>query len=122
MWLKYTYMEETVENIAGARAIFERWMEWEPEDQYWSTYINFELRYRELDRARTIFERFVMVHPEVKNWIRYARFEYKHGFIHSARSIFERAIEFFGDEYMNEEDKCNFMSSLDSADHFSTMS
>ena len=103
LWLKYTYMEETVENIPGARAIFERWMEWEPDDQYWSTYINFELRYRELDRARTIFERFVMVHPEVKNWIRYARFETKHGFIHSARSIFERAIEFLGDEYMSEE-------------------
>ena len=43
--MKYSYMEETVGNIPGARAIFERWMDWEPEDQYWSTYINFELRY-----------------------------------------------------------------------------
>jgi crooked neck len=37
-------MEETLGNIGGCRAIFERWMEWEPEDQYWLTYINFELR------------------------------------------------------------------------------
>ena len=103
LWLKYTYMEETVGNIAGARAIFERWMEWEPEDQYWSTFINFELRYKELDRARQIFERFVMVHPDVKNWIRYASFEQRHGFINSARSIYERAVEFFGDEYLSEE-------------------
>ena len=68
--MKYSYMEETVGNIPGARAIFERWMEWEPEDQYWSTYVNFELRYKELERARRIFERFVMIHPDVKNWIR----------------------------------------------------
>ena len=94
-------MEETVGNIPGARAIFERWMDWEPEDQYWSTYINFELRYivsnkfcgelgmlfsrfcryKELERARVIFERFVMIHPDVKNWIRYATFEHRNGFI-----------------------------------------
>jgi len=103
LWLKYTYMEETVANVPGARAIFERWMEWEPEDQYWSTYINFELRYKELERARTIFERFVMVHPDVRNWIRYASFEQRHGFVNSARAIYERAVEFFGDEYLNEE-------------------
>ncbi len=43
-----------------------------------------------------------MVHPDVKNWIRFAKFEEGHGFIKSARSIFERAVEFFGDEYMEE--------------------
>jgi crooked neck len=37
-------MEETLGNVGGCRAIFERWMEWQPEDQYWLTYINFELR------------------------------------------------------------------------------
>ena len=37
-------MEETLGNVGGCRAIFERWMEWEPEDQYWLTFINFELR------------------------------------------------------------------------------
>ena len=51
---------------AGARQAFERWMEWEPEEQAWHSYINFELRYKELDRARHIYERFVMIHPEVK--------------------------------------------------------
>lgn len=102
LWLKYTYMEEMLENIGGCRAIFERWMEWQPEDQYWLTYINFEMRYKEIDRARDIFDRFVYVHPEVKNWIKYAKFEQRHGFINSSRAIYERAIEFFGDEYMDE--------------------
>lgn len=101
-WYKYTYMEEMLENVAGARQVFERWMEWQPEEQAWQTYINFELRYKELDRARGIYERFVMVHPDVKNWIKYARFEENHSFIQGSRTVFERAVEFFGEENMDE--------------------
>ncbi|XP_052767200.1 crooked neck-like protein 1 [Mya arenaria] len=101
-WYKYTYMEEMLGNIAGCRQVFERWMEWEPEEQAWHSYINFELRYKELDRARMIYERFVIIHPEVKNWIKYARFEQKNSYINSARSIYERAIEYFGEDNMDE--------------------
>ena len=35
-------------------------MEWEPEEQAWHSYINFELRYKELDRARGIYERYIL--------------------------------------------------------------
>jgi len=101
-WYKYTYMEEMLENVQGCRAVFERWMEWEPEEQAWLTYVKFELRYKEIDRARHIYERFVFIHPTVKNWTRFAKFEEGHGFIKSARSIYERAVEFFGEEYMDE--------------------
>ncbi|XP_077286447.1 pre-mRNA splicing factor crn [Arctopsyche grandis] len=101
-WYKYTYMEEMLENVAGARQVFERWMEWQPDEQAWQTYINFELRYKEIDRAREIYERFVMVHPDVKNWIKYARFEENHGFTNGARKVFEKAVEFFGDEALDE--------------------
>ena len=38
----------------------ERWMEWEPEEQSWHSYINMELRYKELDRARAIYERYIL--------------------------------------------------------------
>ncbi|XP_067942125.1 crooked neck-like protein 1 [Watersipora subatra] len=101
-WYKYTYMEEMLGNVAGCRQVFERWMEWQPEEQAWQSYINFELRYKELDRARSVYERFCLVHPEIKNWIKYARFEEKHNYIQSARSIYERAVEFFGEENMEE--------------------
>jgi crooked neck len=37
-------MEEMLANIAGCRQVFERWMEWQPDEQAWQTYINFELR------------------------------------------------------------------------------
>lgn len=40
-------------------------MEWEPEEQAWSSYINMELRYKEIDRARDIYQKFVLVHPTV---------------------------------------------------------
>lgn len=102
LWYKYTYMEEMLGNIAGARQVFERWMEWEPHEQAWQTYINFELRYKELDRARQIYERFVMVHPDVRHWIKYAKFEEHNGYISSARRVYERAVEFFGEDYMDE--------------------
>merc|ERR1739838_972263 len=102
LWLKYTYMEEMLENIPACRALLKRWMEWQPEDQYWLTYVNFEMRYKEIDRARGIFERFVYVHPEIKNWLKYAKFEQRAGFLSSAHSIYEKAIDFFGEEYMDE--------------------
>ncbi|XP_064601613.1 crooked neck-like protein 1 [Liolophura sinensis] len=102
LWYKYTYMEEMLGNIAGTRQVFERWMEWEPHEQAWHSYINFELRCKELDRARSIYERFVITHPEIKNWIKYAKFEEKNGYINSSRKIYERAVEFFGEENMDE--------------------
>nr|XP_005483519.1 crooked neck-like protein 1 [Zonotrichia albicollis] len=101
-WYKYTYMEEMLGNVAGSRQVFERWIEWQPEEQAWHSYINFELRYKEVDRARSIYERFVLVHPSVKNWIRYARFEEKHSYLAHARKVYERAVEFFGEEHMDE--------------------
>ncbi|VDM97502.1 unnamed protein product, partial [Onchocerca ochengi] len=79
-WLKYSYMEELIGNIPGARQVFERWMEWEPPEQAWQTYVNFELRYKEIDRARTIWQRFLHVHGhDVKQWLRYAKFEERFG-------------------------------------------
>ncbi|KAJ8008895.1 hypothetical protein DPEC_G00083180 [Dallia pectoralis] len=44
----------------------------------------------------------VIVHPDVKNWIKYARFEEKHGYIAHGRKVFERAVEFFGEEHVDE--------------------
>lgn len=53
-------MEEMLGNVAGCRQVFERWMEWEPEEQAWHSYINFELRYKEVDKARCIYERYIL--------------------------------------------------------------
>ena len=39
LWYKYTYMEEMLGNVNGARTIFERWMAWEPDDVAWGAYV-----------------------------------------------------------------------------------
>ena len=71
LWYKYVHMEETLGNVEGARSVFERWMQWEPEEAAWSSYIKLEKRHGEFERARAIFERFTIVHPEAKNWIKW---------------------------------------------------
>jgi crooked neck len=43
-WFKYTYTEEMLDNIAGARQVFERWMAWEPPEEAWLAYIKLEKR------------------------------------------------------------------------------
>lgn len=63
-------------------------MEWEPPEQAWQTYVNFELRYKEIDRARTIWQRFLHVHGhDVKQWLRYAKFEERFGYTGNARAV-----------------------------------
>ncbi|GLJ15384.1 hypothetical protein SUGI_0252520 [Cryptomeria japonica] len=103
LWYKYIHMEEMLGNVAGARQVFERWMNWEPDDHGWSAYIKFELNYNEVDRARAIFEKYVQCHPTVKAWIRYAKFEMKNGEIPKARRFYERAVDQLGEDGQTEE-------------------
>ncbi|KAG0288089.1 NineTeen Complex (NTC) component [Dissophora globulifera] len=98
----YTYMEEMLEEVARARQIFERWMQWEPEEEAWMAYVKFEKRYKEMDRARAVYERFVHIHPDSKNWIKWAEFEEREGSTEKARDIFTRAIEVMGEELMEQ--------------------
>ncbi|GAB4857491.1 Crooked neck-like protein 1 [Ancistrocladus abbreviatus] len=98
LWYKYIHMEEMLGNVAGARQIFERWMQWEPDQQGWLSYIKFELRYNEIDRARAIYERFLQCHPKVGAWIRYAKFEMKNGEVARARNCYERAVDKLADD------------------------
>ena len=39
LWYKYIHMEEMLGNVAGARQIFERWMQWAPDHHGWMAYI-----------------------------------------------------------------------------------
>ena len=98
LWYKYTYMEEVLANVVNCRQVFERWMSWQPEEQAWQTFVNFEMRHQEVERARDILTRFVSCHPDVKNWIKFAKFEERNGFIDRSRQLYEQAMDFFGDE------------------------
>jgi len=97
LWYKYTYLEELLQNIPGARQVFERWMKWEPDDKAWQAYIKLEERFQEFDRASALYERWVAVRPEPRVWIKWAKFEEGRGRVDKARQVFQTAVEFFGD-------------------------
>ncbi|CAG8446743.1 16484_t:CDS:10 [Acaulospora colombiana] len=99
---KYTYMEEMLGNVAGSRQIFERWMQWEPDESAWNAYIKMERRYNETDRARAIYERFVSVHPEPKNWLKWVKFEEEQHNLEKCREIYSRAIEALGEDHIEQ--------------------
>ena len=67
-----------------------------------------KFRYKEYDRARGIYERFILCHPEVTNWIKYAKWEERLGAVTRARNVYERAIDFYGDEFLDERLFVNF--------------
>lgn len=98
LWYKYVYLEELLQNVPGARQVFERWMKWEPDDKAWQAYIKLEERYNELDRASSIYERWIAVRPEPRVWVKWAKFEEDRTKLDKAREVFQTALEFFGDE------------------------
>jgi crooked neck len=98
LWYKYVYLEELLQNVPGARQVFERWMAWEPDDKAWAAYVKLEERYQEHDRASTIFERWVAVRPEPRVWVKWGKFEEERGRMDKAREVFQTALEFFGDD------------------------
>jgi len=91
-WFKYTYMEEMVENYAVCRAVFERWMAWEPDDKAWHAYAAFEERRQDARRARAVLERFVKCHPRLPSYLKLARWEEKQQQIPLARDVYERCL------------------------------
>lgn len=98
LWYKYVYLEELLQNVPGARQVFERWMQWEPDDKAWQAYVKMELRYDEQDRASAIYERWVAVRPEPRVWVKWGKFEEERGRVDKAREVFQTALEFFGDD------------------------
>jgi len=97
-WYKYAYMEELLANYAGARTIYERWMEWEPEDGAWLQYSKFEERCCEIDKGRRVMERYVSCRPTQLSFQRLCKYEEKHNNVSRARSGYEKAVEMLGNE------------------------
>ncbi|KAK4724362.1 hypothetical protein R3W88_027141 [Solanum pinnatisectum] len=81
--LRYIHMEEMMlNNVAGARQVYERWMTGTPDQQSWLSYIEFELRD-------------LQCHPKVSSWIGFVKFELKNG---EARNCYERAVDKLRDD------------------------
>jgi len=92
-WFKFIYMEEMLGNVQGARAIFDRWCEWEPDDHAWSSYVRLEMRANQPERARAVFQRYVGCHNLPRSWIKWAKFEEKQAQTANARAVYEAALQ-----------------------------
>ncbi|EQC30011.1 hypothetical protein SDRG_12291 [Saprolegnia diclina VS20] len=101
-WYKYAFMEEMIGNLDAARAIFERWMEWMPDDQAWYSYIKLETRANERARARAIYERYLMCHIAERAYLKFAMWEEKGKDLARARAIYERALVELRDDERSE--------------------
>lgn len=44
-WYKYCHMEEMLGEIEKTRNIYEDWMNWEPNENAWDSYLSFEQRH-----------------------------------------------------------------------------
>ncbi|CAA7269128.1 unnamed protein product [Cyclocybe aegerita] len=98
LWYKHVYLSELLQDIPGTRQVFERWMQWQPEDGAWSAYVKFEERYGELDRASAVFTRWVGLTSEPKVWVKWAKFEEERGRVDRAREVLQAASERFGED------------------------
>lgn len=88
--------------VDKARAIFERWMEWDPDDNGWSAYIKFEMRHGKESAARGIFQRYVSCHATLRAFMKWTKWEEKNGQLALARSVFERALSELDDDQRSE--------------------
>jgi len=79
--------------VQGARAIFDRWCEWEPDDHAWSSYVRLEMRANQPGRARKVHERWVSVHNFPRAWLKWAKFEEKQGETALARAVYEGSLQ-----------------------------
>ncbi|RKP03807.1 hypothetical protein CXG81DRAFT_5275, partial [Caulochytrium protostelioides] len=93
LWFKYTLMEELVGHVAGARAVFERWMQWHPGAEAWMAYVQFELRHGQPQRATRVYRRYVEADPQSKRWIQWAKHEEAAGHVDLARRIYEECLD-----------------------------
>eukprot|EP00762_Andalucia_godoyi_P000609 ANDGO_05342.mRNA.1 Pre-mRNA-splicing factor clf1 len=103
LWLKYVFVQEVLGDIEGTRAVFERWLQWQPDDRAWSMAVKFEKRHRSWDRVRELYQRWIDRFPKIEVWIKFAKFEEKVHAIERAREIYETALKYFGDQFSTQE-------------------
>lgn len=68
-------MEEILGNYTKARAIFKRWMEWNPPEKAWHAFLRFEQRMKEPENCKEVMYAMMENHPRLKTYIDVAKFE-----------------------------------------------
>ncbi|CAH8278126.1 unnamed protein product [Arabidopsis lyrata] len=94
---KYIEIELQLGNIDRCRKLYERFLEWSPENCYaWRNYAEFEISLAETERARAIFELAIsqpaLDMPELL-WKTYIDFEISQGELERTRALYERLLD-----------------------------
>ena len=93
LWYKYVYMEEMVGDVAKCRTVFERWMEWMPDDNAWMSFARFEGRCGHWDQAKEVMKRYANTYPSIRSFMRFAKWaEFEAKDVDLARTVFESAL------------------------------
>ncbi|KAL5727880.1 Crooked neck-like protein 1 [Ranunculus cassubicifolius] len=94
---KYIEIELQLGNISRCRTLYEKYLEWAPENCYaWSKYAELERSLSETERARAIFELAIaqpaLDMPELL-WKAYIDFEISEGEYERTRQLYERLLD-----------------------------
>jgi crooked neck len=93
LWYKYAYVEEMVQDISKCRAVFERWMQWLPDDNAWLSFARFETRCGNVEQAEKVLRQYVNAYPSARAFLRFAKWaEFEINNIALARTIYESAL------------------------------
>ncbi|CAA7028357.1 unnamed protein product [Microthlaspi erraticum] len=94
---KYIEIELQLANMDRCRKLYERYLEWSPENCYaWSKFAELEISLAETERARAIFELAIsqpaLDMPELL-WKAYIDFEISEGELERTRALYERLLD-----------------------------
>jgi len=93
LWYKYVYMEEMVGDAAKCRAVFERWMEWMPDDNAWVAFARFEGRCGHWDKAKEVMRSYANAYPSARAFLRFAKWaEFEAKDVDLARTVYESTL------------------------------
>ncbi|KAJ2851641.1 NineTeen Complex (NTC) component [Coemansia brasiliensis] len=94
-WLRYASWEESQQEIARARSIYERALDIDPRNQtIYIKYAEMEIKNKNINLARNLYDRAVTILPRVSQfWYRYTYMEELLGNINAAREIFDRWMQ-----------------------------
>ncbi|KAG9148525.1 hypothetical protein Leryth_025045 [Lithospermum erythrorhizon] len=97
LWFKNIHMEEVLDNVEGARLIFEWWMQWQPDQLGWLGFAKFEVKNGEIPRARNVYQRAVDKLADDEDaellFVAFAEFEEKCKDVEKARCICKSALD-----------------------------
>jgi crooked neck len=80
-------------DVPKCRQVFERWMQWHPDDTAWLAYARFELRHGNTTAATVVLQRYIADYPTTTAYIKFAKFaEFEAHDTALSRSIYEAAI------------------------------